>query len=353
MDCIQAQEIISAALENAVPNTEAIDVAKAHCRTCTECNAFVKTLVAIKNSPTPEPPAGLDERIMAAVVAERDRQERETSALAEASAERDLPPTAVMPAARPVADVVDIPPNPRVSVRGGLGGRRGLVAWVAAAAVVLVAAGVGSVLGIRAMFGGNAAREMTVLESTGDSGATGTEQTAPQDQAADTLMAPAPENGRTSSGAFIVVDGNVYRAAGTDATVSEDSLNRVGSTTTSLISGAIPRDEPVLGAGDPARVFIASGNDAMLAFDRVTTSFEGRTYVLQSDDIPEYGSLATLPDGVSQPTSSDGFPAFEATGDGATGVYVRRGQTAAEGIAFPPGTKPDVSTGWTWWEPAQ
>jgi hypothetical protein len=99
-------------------------------------------------------------------------------------------------------------------------------------------------------------------------------------------------------------------------------------------------------------VFIRSDAGEMLGFDRVTTSFQGRTYVLRSGAITAYGQPVTLPEDIARPTSSDGSPEFTQIEGSSPPAYIRTGQSAEQGIALPPGSKPDISADWTWWKPA-
>lgn len=368
MDCLQAQEIISAALDGAAPSGALLDEAKEHCRWCPECSSFVKTLVALRRTAPPEPPDDLTSRIMAAIASQPSRAaEEHPEALSPGLAEQlanvetstvaallagdsSIPRVSALPNSAPLRDATA--GRTLLERASSPANRRAVATWVAAAAVVLVMTGIGSMIGIKAMFRGGGTNDLTVLESTAvDEGEV--MSSAPSESVGgEQPQASAKQYSDTANGTLIALNGMAYRAAGPDPTVSKESLSEVGTTRTSLVSGSLPRQEPVLGTSDPARVFIASATGEMLAFDRVTTSFEGRTYVLRSGEIDQYGGLATLPADIAEPTSTDGYPTFEALGDAAPGVFVRKGQDAKSGIAYPPGTKADVSAGWTWWTPA-
>jgi hypothetical protein len=107
----------------------------------------------------------------------------------------------------------------------------------------------------------------------------------------------------------------------------------------------------VLGTTDPSRVFISQGSE-VLAFDRITRSYQGRTYVLRTRAIGKFGESPTLPQDIPEPSSGDGSPTFTAESGTEDGAYVLTGRDASAGIALAPGADPSLSSGWTWWTPA-
>ncbi len=358
MDCIDAQQIVSSALDHDNPPHDRLEEAKEHCRSCPQCSRLVRSLVAVQRTPLPAPPEDLTERIMAAVSAEA----------AETASAPDAPEVAASPAAPvaiaeptepPAANVHDL-----VARASHPGNRRAVIAWASVAAVVFIAAGFGAVAGVRWIASPETAMREVVLDSTAGlaSGAAPEEQAAqaPQSAAgestgktdagdgADTLGATAA----TASQGLIVVDGSVYRSTGEDPSVDPASLSEVG-TTRSDLGGASESQWRVLGTDDPAHVFIEQQQGSVIAFERVTRSFEARTYVLQSGPIDGFSAGATLPGSVPEPSSPDGKPIFLPVADaGDQQVYVRTGMDATYGIALPPGAEPTLSQGWTWWSPA-
>lgn len=343
MECLKAQAVISAALDDEATDVRELDLAKAHCRDCAECSRLVRALVAVKRAPLPSPPDDLHDRIMTAVRAEHAR--------ASTIAARPVPSAAAPGAARaaeaaanddPAGSIVDVSRrawSPR--------NRRAVLAWSAAAATVFIVAGIGAVAGVRSMFPGTASRDAVVLESTaGDAtnaAPEGLDAASPQPDAS-ALSAATPFG-------LIVVDGAVYRSAGVDGSVSESDLREI-ATTRSDLGEQFVSNRQVLGTDDRSRVFIEAPDGRMLAFDRVTRSYQGVTYVLRSGPVESFSAGARLPDGIPEPASEDGSPVFRpATEDAGDGVYVIAGRTPAEGIALAPGAEAALASGWTWWTP--
>ena len=232
--------------------------------------------------------------------------------------------------------------------------RSTVVTWSAVAATVFVAAGIGALAGLRTIVSPTP-QSVAVLESTALSydGAAGTAA-----QPKDSFSASAsPEADALASRAaavnLIEVSGYAYRFVGPDASVLATSLAEIGRTRSDL-GGAFASDHRVLGTTDRSRVFIIRAGEA-LAFDRVTRSYQGRTYLLRTRPIDGFGDPATMPSDIPEPTSSDGTPTFEPAADaaGQVGTYILTGRDSSAGIALTPGTDPTLSSGWTWWTPAQ
>lgn len=355
MDCIEALETVSAAADHEIVDTQRLAAAKEHCRGCAECGQFVSALLAVKRTPPPAPPEDLAERIIDTIKAERLRNERAAAALAAAERAGREQSTSDVTRVRRSGDVRPLKERLRDPRN-----RWAVAAWSSAAAVALIAAGFGAVYGTRTIMTDKSAPQQIVLESAGrtDGGVTGPFGNAAVPQG-DALQATEPvglgagesaaADTRVAAG-ILVVNGVAYRSAGPDASVSKESLSPRGSTRTALASGLPVADHQVLGTDDPSRVFIES-DGAMLAFDRITTSYEGRTYVLQSDPITEWGAAAVLPGAIGNPVTADGSPVFEPV-DAEKTVFVRRGTDASSGIAYPPGARADVAAGWSWWLPA-
>ncbi len=335
MECMEAQEVISSALDREPVTEEVLADAKEHCHSCAQCSRMVKALVAVKRSPLPEPSEDLPDRIMAAV--------RADSALSSGS---PVPQAAPDDSAQTSPTDRDAPASvvPLPTLRERLlhpRNRRALAAWSAAAAVIFVAAGIGAIGGLRTII-----IAPTPIGMTADSPATfNSEETAPEP--------PSAQEAAILASGLIVVDTAAYRFVGPDDSVSATALKEIGRTRSDL-GETFVTEHRVLSAGDPARVFIARTDGEVLAFDRVIRSYQGLTYVLRSDAISSFKELATLPDGMSEPVSADGSPLFEPVrGGGESGIYLKAGADAATGIALPPGSDPSLSAGWTWWTPAR
>lgn len=346
MECIEAQEAISAALDKDDVPAAVLEDAKDHCRTCASCSRLVRTLVAIRKAPLPTPPAGLEERIMSAVRAEAASDTMSSVArqpLTQGIREQQGP------AAPPVTSLDDL----RMRLRDPRS-RRAVVAWSAVAATVFVAAGIGAIAGLRTIVAPSP-ETVAVLESTAlSAGDAGDMATAPEG-GPSASAAPEADAMATRAAAvnLIEVGGFAYRFVGPDPSVLATSLTEIGRTRSDL-GGPFASDLRVLGTSDRARVFIARGAE-MLAFDRVTRSHQGRTYLLRTRSVEKFGDPATMPREIPEPASPDGAPTFEpaATDSGQGDVFVLTGRDASAGIALAPGTDPSLSPGWTWWTPAQ
>lgn len=346
MDCLKAQEIISSALDRGTEGDPLLAHAKEHCRSCAECGAFVKSLVLVRRAASPKPPADLGDRVMAAVRAEHARAQRAAESIAAVSRLSDA---ASQPHEEPeltTAGLVE-----RLRDRRN---RRAVLTWAGAAAVVLIVAGFGAVAGVRSIMDSGGSPEMVMTAPSEDAAVSpyGTAGTALQSQQPADSAVRSTES--ASGVGLIVLEGIVYQHAGEDRSVSRSGLDQLGAVRSSLDVGGTVRSLTALGTSDPSRIFIADGQGAMLAFDRVTTSFQGRTYALRSAGIDHFGTLATLPDDVPEPSSSTGSPVFEPVDEEVTpSVYHRTGQGAEDGIALPPGAKPAVADGWSWWTPIE
>lgn len=348
MDCIEAQQYVSEALDQDAVDLSDLAAAKEHCRGCPDCATYVRALIAVRKSGVPTPPADLTERIMARIAAEQQVAE-EHSLLSEIGIE-------------PVVARVELRAEPEKSNLSDLlarvkdpRNRRAVVTWASAAAVVFIAAGYAAVLGTRQMLVPSNDQEIVLDSTYGQAGSTaGQQSAAPEAATAPQSDAAAGASKVAGPGGLIVVDGAVYRLAGEDTSVDPASLTNVGSTDSSLEQAGTPSRHAVLGSADPSRVFITSSGNTVLAFDRVTRSWGGRTYVLQSGSLPTFGSAISLPADVPVPTSADGSPDYVPADQAAdTGVFVLRGKGASTGIALRPGVDPAYAGSWTWWAPVQ
>lgn len=354
MDCLRAQQLISDALDRLPGDAEELPAAKAHCRECDDCAAFVRALLAVERAGLPEVPAGLADRVMVRVRAEAGR-EAAAQAAGPAQPATTAPTTSqqVESPARSWTALVSRARDPRR--------RRAVVTWAAAAAVIFVAAGIGAVAGVRTILvPQQAAMSESALESAGTSelGASDSEALvteAPLDEgqpdpgAVQKSETPAPD--------FISVNATVYRLTGPAPTIDTDTLTPTGSTRTDLGETTVARDYEVLGTDDGATVYIEV-DDRILSFQRVTRSYGGRLYILQSAPIESFGTWPALPPGFRTPSSEDGSPVFEAAGtdESGTTVYAAVGTPVEDGIAIGPDAPlSDPVAGspeWTWWKVA-
>lgn len=352
MDCLQAQQVISDALDKVPVDDVSVEKAKLHCTGCPECNSFVRAIASTMRAAMPEPDPELPDRVMAAIRADMEAQAIQRAATAARSSASDREGAADQPETR-TDNVVRLGDSAR---------RRTLIAWGSAAAVVLIAAGMFANQGVRQILtptdatlmdsrtGIPAQQESAVMApSTQNNGVAGTQESGVPSVA----PAAAPDN-------YIEVDGTAYKQAGAVPDVDRAALNAVGSTTSSLASGGAATQHKVLaGTQDPSRVYIALPDGTLTAFDRVTREYRGALYALKTGSIESFGIWPTYPSGVGKPTSDDGKPVFRELGPDTTGatLFEPLAGGATIGIAVGPGSpSSDPAQGnpdWTWWAPVR
>lgn len=348
MDCNEAQRIVSERLDDETLDSEQVALAKAHCRGCRECGAYVRALVQIQRLSLPQPPADLPDRVMAAVRAEAQRAAQPT---AEPVEEREEAPVSAEPVSPPgfgssFLAYVTAPQN-----------RRAVTIWGAAAATLFVVASVTAIGGLRQITADpSASRQAAEQVGSGDLSAM---SAAPESAAQDGFGSAPSVEPASAAPNYVVVSGVVYVATGPVSGVETSTLTPVGATRTSLSVGGAPASRQVLGLGDPARVYIVDDAGELLGFDRVTRRYRNATYALSSGELLTYGLWATLPAGVDQPTNPNGMPEYVSAGADELGVEVFRPTAGGtdSGFAVAPGTPASDpaagNPGWTWWIPAR
>ena len=346
MECLEAQRLVSERLDREEIETAVLEAAKEHCRACPECGAYVRALAALRQTPLPEPPADLHERVMDAVRTDIAMTAARDAVAASTPPEAQDEPSLEEPVSfdRLAAWIRD----PRH--------RRAIAAWSAAAAVVFVVAGLGAMAGVRQILNPTRNGAILVTESGAPLGAAeqyGAAPEAAQDSAADAMKGSTQPSAAPS---YITVGTLIYQLKGDAAAVDETSLKTIGSTTSSL-GGTQPVAQDVLGTDDPTVVYIKTAEGALVAFDRVSRTFGGRTYALSGGSVTAYGAWPPLPAGIETPANPDGSPQYVEAGTDSRGVAVYRpvGGDAANGIAVAPGTASDDPAAgnpdWTWWVP--
>ena len=351
MECLQAQEILSVQRDGESIAPEDLGAARAHASTCERCASFVAALDRLEQHGDPVIRESTVAAILAAVDEVGSRQPGATATVTEsATATARMVPVGAVPA-RTWSELIAHALSPQ--------NRTAVTRWVAAAAVIFVVAGIGAVVGGRAIL-------------------------APSPQVANTAYAPTergvPESGATladpysapdaaelkSSGeptaappvatlAFVVLNGSVYRLAAPAATLPTD----VGYADVSIRSALDATAVRTLGGklSEDGSALWVSSTDITMQFDRVEREFAGTVFVLKSGPLDHFGLSAAWPPSVPLPTGEDGGVRYESVGVDPSGaqVFALRGRGVDGGIALrPPAAQAEAvsgSTGWTWWEP--
>lgn len=348
MECLDAQRLVSEALDREPVDATVLEEAKTHCRQCPDCQAFVRALAALHKTPGPAPSPDLADRVMARVLEEHES--RVTGAAVTAEAAHKVP--SIQPATAPADDFL-----------GGFKAawndpqrRIGLVGWATAAAVALVFAGVIGSAGVGQILGPKELENTTFTEVA--------PQAAPpaMDAAAGAASSSAAEGARTSEAAtatapgYVVYNGLVFREAGA-STYARSNLTSGGTLNSALADPAqAPQSLGVLSTPDKNRVVVQTAAGELIVFELVVRKFGGNSYVLASAPIERYGVWPTMPAPMTPPTSPGGMPGYTQVGtsEGIT-AFTRSGSTVEAGIAIPPNTPPTdpaaANPNWTWWVP--
>lgn len=338
MDCRESQALLSAIHDGDPVPADKRTQAKRHCKTCGECAAFVAALARLDAFSPAAPPAELPDIIMDAV--------REA---AKPQPEPEPPMEAPARATSPLSRRIRWTPA---------------TAWlvgtsVTAAAAVLVAVSIG-VLGsrspVRPIVDGsanlqqlNAPRELSTGAATGTSGGSASPGAHQSTTGATAVSVPN----------YIAFQDYVYLAG---------SMLAPGSAATPVIGETSSSFDVKGGAATQATVYrspltdgsivLARGGASKQLFTPVTRTYNGQTFQLVAGvAIPSYGTWPQLPPRFTEPTASNGAPAFIQAGADASGValYIPSGADIMQGFAVAPGTaSTDPAAGdphWTWWAP--
>lgn len=413
MECIEAQSIVSEVLDGNPVDAAVLEAAKAHCRQCPQCAAYVRALNAVRRAPLPTPPDDLADRIMATIRAEAAAAEQAERVRAEQAAaattlraaettphdeapaeggsragremtatERALEAAAAAIAAREgrsgtkqdaagTAAAADQTPSPsgappsskRFSVELFPTDRREIFALVGAAAAVVLVLTVGLALGIMRSVN-NGSRAATTAGSTNIAAPSVSEPNAAAEKSATTggaqdLSAGASMEGTPTAAAtnlYAVLGGAVYVHSGqSDRTMAQ--LQRSGQIPFTFDASQAPITRTVYTDTTKRFIYIEDDAKVLQRFNAVIRQYKSTTYQLQSADITSFGGWPALPSQIPAPSAADGAPVFQLDGQDAAGinVYHRLGSDARTGIAIGPGTPPDDPAAgdpnWTWWVP--
>lgn len=362
MECLEAQRIISEALDREPIDAALLEDAKDHCRGCDDCSQFVRCLTAVKRAPDPVPPADLADRVMRRVEAERD-------AITVAAAAAAVRPPSQTAAPAPAASTGGFEASIARLLRPE--NRRGLVIWGSAAAAVLLFAGVAAVAGMRAITqpsGGYTMGPITEV-SPGTAGgpsiaaqAPAAAPAAPQSTTSSTTDAAAPGNsaGAASTPApsrgYVLYNQDVYSQVG-PSQLSKDKLVSSGVLSSALGGTGAALQHTVYTSSDAGRIIVDEGDSGgLVVFAQVTRDFHGKTYVLTSGAIDSFSVWPTMPPPMQAPTGSNGAPDFASAGlSQGIPAFTRTGSSADAGIAIGPNSPPTdpaaANPNWTWWVP--
>jgi hypothetical protein len=371
MDCVEAQRLVSDAMDRQPVDATLLAQAKEHCRSCTTCSVFVRTQLTLRQSPLPSVPEGLTERVLSAVRAEAqaiaeaaqadESTESECDAQPKAEDVRPEEPAFVLPIPAPLKKAATLAPPkrrnkldlPRPVVVGGL-------AVAMLAAVVMV--GVGVVVGVRLM--SSPVKMVGMLTSSARSEAEAptvdynpNQKNAAKDQQSGAASGPdlgaAAPSAAQASPEFITVNGVVYYSGGpSDADIS--TMKPLGTALTALGGKNPPKSRSVYVGFSPDSAYLKDDDGRVIAFTRMTRQYLSHTYVLMSANISAFGEYPSLPEQMTAPTASTGAPTFTFEANDSDGIPIYRlsNSTSAQGIALAP-NPPDSSlagdSNWTWW----
>lgn len=345
MDCQEAQAVLSTLSDRGRLTVSQISELREHCAGCGECTSFAEGLSRLRATPGPKAPRGLAKRIVIATAAEAERLAKLRAAQEEAAI--------IEEARRSVLQVVDgpsdLPFGPRWLSRTRLWTITGTVA---AAALVIGFAFIAS-----SQINDNKATETAVKEAVQrelGAGVVG-QPAAPPMTSTDTASSTADYGVAGAAPAAISWQGKVFVPDQAVRTVNASELTSQGVV---LLPGAADQSDKTAysWANDTSAIVVETAPGTFQVYVPVVRMFDAGTYQLATgSSLQRSGQWPDLPVGMTQPTSADGSPVFVSAGTDALGVQVftRAGETAAQGIAVPPGTKSsDPAAGnpnWTWW----
>ena len=368
MDCVRAQEIISAAIDE--PETAKSPVfvaARTHCATCPSCRAFATAATTLWRSPAVTAPEGLTERILDAVnveaeakaareaaKAERDKVRLDTSAADSPNDDLQTETPSESPTVLPFP-TVPVAPRRRISPNR--------LVWLgSAAAVLLVVFGVAR-LGLSLMQ--PAGGPTTQLAQAPSDGAAPTVAepdvaTAPEAEAdtanraekqatAGGTFGAAVETARAPS--YVTLGAHVYEQQAELPTMPRDTAS-AGWVFTSRASDS-PSNVAARLSKDASSLYLET-TSTVVQYRAVTRLFAGKRFVLTSEHpLEHYGQWPSLPSRFPTPTSGGGAPTFQVAGfdDGGRQTFVPAGDSPADGFALAPDPSANGNPNWSWWEP--
>lgn len=361
MDCLRAQEIVSAAIGRPAEATPEFEAARAHCSTCVECRSFLQAVVTVHTAPAPAAPPHLMGNVMAAVAKEaeaaaaRARQAEEALAR-QAEASDDAAVSAARDAAKnpdplagveiPLATVK--PRRPRTTATW--------FAWAGGGIAALLLVFMVGKAGLGMLSPQPAGSD---APASAESSQYGTKQAAEdgsqflyQDESAGTAMsADRATKAVSSTPAYVTLGTRVYEEA-RDAGNLPSGTSSAGFVFTGRATGGAAQNLQAYLGSDLTLLYVET-SETVLEYRAVVRTVKGARYVLTSEgSLETYGIWPTMPPRFPVPTGTDGGPTFEPGGTDETGaeIFVLPGTDASAGFAMPP-DKSGGNPNWTWWSP--
>jgi len=343
VDCLRTAEVIMAERDGEPVTAEEAASAHQHCASCAECTAFAATLDRLSAISAPRASAELVERLVA-MSAEAAADIREAEIASRALAEAGLA-SAPAPEETRGLRLVTGRWTPRFS------------AFAAAAAVVLVALGVGAI-GLTGMFGARQAGsdDSLVLESV---------DTPTEDGTRSETMATAPaplEYGAADRSALTAPPYVAFRQTvwvqELLADTAPSGLTTAGVVISSLSESGEAAEHTAFLTADGSALWVARDDGGYAVFSPVIRTVGLKRYALASEvDLPRFGMWPSLPSRFATPQRADGSPSFAYFGfdDLNRDIYVPINGRIEDGFALPPSGPDDPAggnPGWTWWVPA-
>lgn len=338
MDCVRAVETILEALDSDPASLPDHREALEHCRACPACERTASGVARLSRLTAPGAPAGLAERIVAAVAAERD---------AGAGAAEQGPSDAAPDSGAELEEAF----RSLASAQ-----RRVVPRWVpwATFAAGAAAALLGAFIVARA--------GLSFLGGTGVS----TDDVPPPPvvatQGGESAPAAAPEAAdrqaaQASAPSLVSYENRVWRLL-SGFTPDRSALTTQGTLSTDLGTGSTATRDVLRSSDLPESIVVVGPDGALTAFTLVRRTWQGRAFVLvPGRPLDRFGEWPRLPSSIPEPVSEDGSPTFSQAGTDDLGVpvYPLTGTDPARGFAIAPGTgisDPAASNpGWTWWVP--
>lgn len=342
MDCLRAQEIVSAAIRHPEESAAAdFAEARAHCASCAECRAFLGAALSLDAARVPTAPAGLAERVIARVAQEEALTAARRTANQATNAEKPSAEEAALPF--PLT-------TPRPAKRRRV---NAWVAWGGGIAAVLIVTVLVARAGLSTMR--SPLPEGVTASVPSDDSSSYLQRKAAVDQTVEDTAGLVGGTGMSYGGSqmsasFITHSGRVFVETSQIASVPA-SASSAGKVTTALDGTGVPQERALYTAEDGATVYV-DDDSRILEFHAVTRNLGGKRYVMTSDKtIERFGVWPTLPSRFTPPATEQGSPTFHLgpKDDEGLQTYVVPGRDASQGFAMAPADGGDPN--WSWWEP--